>query len=226
MYFPKSQIKTNLYTNGDEYILSTTLENYKGFYFKTSTGKFFTEKNPSDSSIELLAFNSRYGNSLDPISPQSEFNNINPEKTLSPVTEQPAILSPKDFSKYAKYDSNSSLYSNTIKTKTRAIPQFSPTYPTEKEKEKGVFTRYFCKKNNEPKYIEISKSIHDRLINKNDNIAWDLYTGFSLPWRIKGNKDETYIKNQASVSKVENQLKDLNFSRYFKGRFLQYYLEE
>ena len=32
MYFPKSQIKLNLYTNGEEYILNTTQEVYKGYF--------------------------------------------------------------------------------------------------------------------------------------------------------------------------------------------------
>lgn len=225
MYYPKSQIKTGFITNGNEYILSTTLENYKGFYFKTSTGKVFTGKNPNKSSIRLLPFNSRYNTATDSNSPTLS-NKNNPEKTIAPVTKQAAILSPEDFDKYAKYDSNSSLYSNTVEVKTRTIPQFSPTYPTEKEKEKGVFTRYFCKKNNERRYIEISKSTYNKLINKNDNIAWDLYTGFSFLWSIKGDRDKTYIRNQASVFKIENQLKYLGFSKYFKGKFLQYYLEE
>jgi hypothetical protein len=43
-YYPKSQIKPNLYTNGEEYILSTTKEEYKGHYYKISTGKYILEK--------------------------------------------------------------------------------------------------------------------------------------------------------------------------------------
>ena len=39
MYYPKSQIKPNLYTNGEEFILSTTKETYKGPYYKISSGK-------------------------------------------------------------------------------------------------------------------------------------------------------------------------------------------
>jgi hypothetical protein len=225
MYYPKSQIKTGFITNGNEYILSTTLENYKGSYFKISTGKVFTGKNPNESSIELLPFNSRYNTTTNSNSPTLS-NKANPEKTIAPITKQAAILSPEDFKKYAKYDSNSSVYSNTVDVKTRVIPQFSPTYPTEQEKEKGIFTRYFCKKNNERKYIEISKASHNKLANKDDSIAWDLYTSFSFPWYIKGNRDETYIRNQSSVSKIESQLNYIGFSKYFKGKFLQYFLED
>ena len=48
MYFPLSQIKPNLYTNGGEYILSTTRKEYKGYYFETSNGKKLTGKTPQD----------------------------------------------------------------------------------------------------------------------------------------------------------------------------------
>ena len=39
-YYPKSQIKTNLYTNGGEYTtsqnqFSTVAESYIGYYYKT-----------------------------------------------------------------------------------------------------------------------------------------------------------------------------------------------
>jgi uncharacterized protein (DUF2147 family) len=44
MYYPKSQIKTNLYTNGGEYILSTSKIEYKGYYYKVSSGKLYSGK--------------------------------------------------------------------------------------------------------------------------------------------------------------------------------------
>ena len=53
MYFPKSQIKTSLYTNGGEYTLSTNNTEYKGYYYKISTGEKFTGKFPSNEAISL-----------------------------------------------------------------------------------------------------------------------------------------------------------------------------
>jgi hypothetical protein len=47
MYYPKSQIKTNLYTDGNKYILSTTKEGYTGFYYEISTGQKYTGENPN-----------------------------------------------------------------------------------------------------------------------------------------------------------------------------------
>ena len=57
-YYPKSQIKPNLYTNGGEYTLIDTGEIYKGYYFKTSTGQAFSGRNYSDPpNIELVPLN-------------------------------------------------------------------------------------------------------------------------------------------------------------------------
>ena len=40
MYYPKSQVKANLYTNGGEYVASDTNTPYKGYYYETSTGEY------------------------------------------------------------------------------------------------------------------------------------------------------------------------------------------
>ena len=41
-YYPKSQIKSNLFTNGKEYSLSSTKEEYTGYYYKISNGNKYT----------------------------------------------------------------------------------------------------------------------------------------------------------------------------------------
>lgn len=53
MYFPQSQIKTNLYSNGD-FVIKSTNKLYTGFYWKTSKGDLFTGKNPNDKPIQEL----------------------------------------------------------------------------------------------------------------------------------------------------------------------------
>ena len=54
MYFPQSQIKTDLYTNGGEFVLLSTNQNYQGPYWSTSSGKYYTKKNPQDIPYEEL----------------------------------------------------------------------------------------------------------------------------------------------------------------------------
>ena len=54
MYYPPSQIQTNLYTGGDEYIIASSGENYIGNYYSVSNGTFYTGKNPKDTpTVEL-----------------------------------------------------------------------------------------------------------------------------------------------------------------------------
>ena len=54
MYYPLSQITPNLYTNGNELVIASTLENYVGYYYETSTGEKYVGKIPQGNSSILL----------------------------------------------------------------------------------------------------------------------------------------------------------------------------
>ena len=61
------------------------------------------------------------------------------------------------------------------------------TKPTEKDYERGYYTRYFCKRNNaENVYYEIDKTTHNALKTKNKSYDYVLYTTDSLIWAIDG----------------------------------------
>jgi len=196
MYYPKSQIKTNLYTNGDEYVLSTTQEPYKGFYYEISNGNKYTGKTPQNSPNILLT-----------ISP-------NPETYLPPPSDE--VIVTQDELSQGKYK---------IIPSIRSIPQFNPTLPTDQDKQNGQFIRYFCTKNNEIKYFEIDKLTYDKLSNRSNQIAWDLYSPASLIWRIKGNKEQVFNSNKGAAISIERNLRWAGFPQYFRDKFLQYYLE-
>lgn len=53
MYYPKSKIKENQYTNGNEYKILSTSTSYKGYYYSTFDGKYFTGKTYSPDAQEL-----------------------------------------------------------------------------------------------------------------------------------------------------------------------------
>lgn len=55
MYYPEFLTQNNLYTNGGEYILTSTGENYTGYYWRTFDGKFFTGKNPQQTPNQSLS---------------------------------------------------------------------------------------------------------------------------------------------------------------------------
>ena len=57
MYYPKSQIQTNLFTKGEQLQLVSSKEEYIGYYWKTSKNEYFTGKNPDSGSplaLELI----------------------------------------------------------------------------------------------------------------------------------------------------------------------------
>ena len=67
MYYPKSQTKNNLYTNGGEFALSKDNSEYTGDYYETSDGRKFTGKNPNVvPSYELvdLSYNKNFAENL------------------------------------------------------------------------------------------------------------------------------------------------------------------
>jgi len=200
-YYPKSQIKTNLYTNGGEYTLlsnlnSSTLSDYTGYYFKTSTGQTFTGKSPSDVPNRPLYL-------IEPLSfDEEESFNSN-------------IINPS---------SNLIVYVNGDNVpQTRKIPQFALTLPTAEDKKRGYFTRYFCKKNNEFLYFETSQMFYDRINSQDSTVAYDLYSVASLNWYILGDPSQNANQNISQVNQVTNTKGWLGFSQYFQGDFTKYF---
>jgi hypothetical protein len=206
-YYPKSQIKTNLYTNGGEYLLSSTKEEYKGYYYETSNRTKYTGKTPQDGPNILL-------NPIVVI--LSTPNKIISSEGESPfpqfILSSPIVNATEDI-----------LISPVLSS--REIPKPNPTTPTQQDQNLGVFQRYFCKKNNELKYLEIDKPTHDKLQSQQQDIAWDLYTPISTLWYIKGNKEQTFKANKGLISLIEKDQKWYGFTQWFKDKFLKYYLE-
>ena len=192
MYFPSSQLQTNLHTNGGEYILSTTGKDYKGYFYKVNNGKSYTGKNPTEGFNILLIFPQTSTNT----------NDVQIETILT-------IQDPE--------------YKNT--PKERSIPAPSPPHLTPTDIQQGVFTRYFSKKNNELRYMEINKDTFQSIMSKNSQIAWDLYSASSLTWHIKGDREKVYTVNESLVSHLETTNKWWGFSQYFKNNFSKYYIE-
>jgi hypothetical protein len=201
MYFPKSQIKSNLYTTGGEYILSTTKENYKGYYYETSGRTKYTGKTPQDPpASELILADTN------PINPVAQNSNI------------PVILNQNNF--------ENTTYFNLKNINTFEIsltPVYFPTQPTQQDYQIGEFRRYFCKKTNEIQYIEISKDQFDLLVAKDPQILWQLYFPFFIPWDITGTKEQVARVNKNIVDLTIKNLKLPRFNDYIKNDYTKYY---
>ncbi len=77
MYYPKSQVKTNLYTNGGDFTTRNPITPYKGYYYETANGKYFSGKTPNESpTFELVKINPNESPTNLPASLQVENQNL------------------------------------------------------------------------------------------------------------------------------------------------------
>ena len=192
-YYPKSQIPTNLYTNGGEYIIFSTGEPYIGFYYKLSTGQTFSGKTPEDAFVVPIIKSSP---TPTPLKSNIQISNIVPSEytDIRSLTKESYLL-----------------------------PVYNPTLPTESDYKLGKFTRYFCKKSNELIYIEIDKDIYTNLIKQNSEYLWQLYIPFEIPWRLTGNNQQVYDTNKNVTELISQRLQLFRFGDYLKHDYLKYY---
>jgi hypothetical protein len=201
MYYPLSQITSNLYTNGGEYVYKSNQENYTGYYWKTSSGKIYTGKTPQDiPTSELISANS---------------NPLNPVLQNSSI---PVIINQNDF------ENTNYINVKSIDTSQIALtPIYFPTQPTQQDYQIGEFRRYFCKKTNEIQYVEISKDQFDLLVAKDPQILWQLYFPFFIPWDITGTKEQVARVNKNIVDLTMKNLRLPRFNDYIKNDYTKYY---
>lgn len=202
-YYPKSQVSTNLYTNGGEYFLITTNQEYIGYYYKLSTSKKYTGRNPnSGEGIELIS------------SPISTLN-LNKEFKENTIGTTKNLFDVKVNSKH--YNNNvTNIYPKSDEFQERTFPSPYTYKITPTDIKIGEYRRYFAKKNNELIYIEISKKTYDKYEANDSEVASDLYEVLFFPWSIGYLSSST---NKNIVSIVERNNKWYGFTSYFQGKF-------
>jgi len=203
MYFPKSQITTNLYTNGKEYVYVGTDKEYIGYYFQTSNGKSYTGKNPNDPPVEEIT------------TPIQTSNEDAEEGAIGNYSQTVALYLIPDVYAIA---SNIGLNATPPKPPTQTI-----SLPTEDNYKLGEYQRYFASKDNEVRYIEITQEEYTKFVNREPNVDYFLYTAFKLPWLISGNRSEVVNVNKKTVERVISNLTLSGFKSYFKNRYDQYF---
>ena len=204
MYYPKSQVKTNLYTNGGDFILLNNSTSYKGYYYETSNGRYFSGRTPNES-------------------PSFEIVKINPN-------ESPTNLSTNLQVENFPID-NLYIIENGYATSTRlsfnqtppSPPKQSYPIPTENNYKLGEFQRYFLKKVNETKFLEISLEDYRKYISRDRDVMFELYTPIQINWILTGEKEQVYQVNQSIVARAEREQNLPGFTQYFRGKFTQFY---
>lgn len=205
MYYPLSQIKTNLYTGGNEYVLKSNPRTpYIGYYYKTSIGQSFTGKTPQDGGNFILIPLQGEGDKMGKLSNNSNY--VIPPSIIEPVFTIPTP--------------------NSTLPEERFLPSYNAPKPTEEDYKIGEFQRYFCKKTNELIYLEIDKDTFQQLKDEDPQIAFDLYNPISTPWSLTGTPQSIYDTNKKIIALIERKQKWYGFTSYFQDRFSEYYLEE
>jgi hypothetical protein len=206
MYYPLSQIKTNLYTNGGELSIKSNNQNYTGFYWKTSDGKYFSGKTPDDKNIQELKLTStttseNYSNLTSEAFEPKPQPHLNPNSSIS--------------EEYIKL--------NNKLVNSKVIPTSFNPQPTEQDYLFGEFTRYFCKKTNELIYTEINKETFNKLTNKDSEYLWQLYTPFKYQWIISGDAEESYNTNKNMTNYMITKFKLPSLNKFLKEDYLKFW---
>lgn len=192
-YYPKSQVKTDLYTQGGQLQLKSTKKEYKGYYWKTSKGEYFTKKNPNVGGSEVLE--------------------IIPKVSLPSSSAVTYVKGNDVYNTLKKVDI----------TKSLLLPSYMKPSPTEEDYDLGNFTRYFAKKNNENIYIEISKDTYDKFSKKNAKYAYTSYSVFQLIWTLTGTSSKVLATNQNIIKLTEQNNKITGLGAYLKFNYLEFY---
>ena len=206
MYYPLSQITPNLYSNNDlAYKLSGVL--YTGYYFKISTGKYYTGRNTSDRPNEELIFVEKKPDSgtFDLVT------NTNPSLNISPESIQ-TTLSVTNYLNLPGTNNSASL-----------VPIYLPNTPTQQDYQNEEFQRYFCKKTNEIQYIEINLDQFTKLKAQDPQILYQLYQPFTITWILTGNKDQVAKTNKNIVELASFRQKLPRFGDYIRFDYTKYY---
>ncbi len=218
MYYPKSQIIENLYTNGGELKPFNEETQYTGHYYKTSTGEFYSGKNPNANKNIPLEPLFPLGNDIT----NPSFNVNNQEKSKVKFT---SLESEPLGNNYYVIDNSyyraKSLPQNRGKAPRPPI-QSIPKHTQEDYKEKK-FTRYFVKKATQAQFIEINKEEYELFKNQDSTVQSNLYFPIKIEWVLIGNRTEVFNQNKSTIRLYESTNKLYGFTLSFKNQYLNYY---
>ena len=236
MYYPKSQIQTNIYTDGTELTYADGPQKgtaYRGYYYKLSNGEMWTGKTPEEPPNDRLE--------LPPVTLDEKFSGetltvdlwYNSQERIDDGWDGPV---PGDNNIYnggnefqqtdvmSDYLSIREGYDPTLTTPNYPqLPQVSVTKPTEDDYKKGNFKRYFCVKTNENIYKEISKETYDKILNRDPSIIWSYWEPFIMDWVLIGKIGEVYSTNRNLTELYQIRNNRVGFDRYLKFVYSNYF---
>ena len=202
-YYPKSQIITNLYTNGEE-LADDNQVTYTGFYYKTSDNRYFTGKNPNDTpNIELFLI------------PTDE-PDADPELGL----EGASSIEQSEYIYPAGYRLSTTL---NVSNPAPSQPVSITSLPSEEDYERTEYQRYFLSNAKQISFIEIDENQYQLYLKRDPSVLFRSFIPFNIPWVITGNRNDVYNINKKTTERVVKNFKLRGFEQYFKNQFDQYF---
>ena len=216
-YFPKSQLKENQFTPGAEWYYVKNNSSYTGFYYVLSNGKAYTGKNPNDPPNEEITkkteiFSSQTKNGI----VNDITNGVTYADNWDGTTYGDQIQNARDVKIYG-------ILTDTDYNLVRSKPQYSPTFPSPEDYEKGMFVRYFVCKINQLEYLEIDKGTYDNIFTQNKIWMWENYVPFTLNWYINGDIDRVFNNNKGSIFIKEREINKKGLEDYLGKQYLEYF---
>jgi len=199
MYYPKSQIQTGFYSNG-ELVELISNRPYTGPYFNTSDGRSYTGKTLNDGpNLELI-----------PI----------PSRTLKRPPTQDFDEGGEWENEDPRFYPSNALYS-IKKGVTRGSKLYSPNpyspILTPNNIANGEFQRYIIRKSNENLYTEVN--VDNFIASSRER----LYQRILLPWIISGEKEQVRTMNFKQVKLVESRSKVEGLGEFLNHDYLRFY---
>ena len=211
-YYPKSQIKSELYTNGGEFVLKNGGAEYRGLYYEVAGGRYFTGANAdSTPTQELVLISGILDVYEDGIIPKKGTNSNNAIEIGGPTQWT-----------FNYIDVNNITDGDNL-TVVAQPPQAYYPQPTEEDYIVGEFERYFVKRINSNIYTEISPDDYNLYVFQSNLVQYQLYIPFTIPWDIKGILNDVRTTNENSVKLKEEELQIQGFQSYFKNNYTQYF---
>ena len=212
-YIPKNRITTDLYTSGGEFVIRSTHEPYTGFYHRYYDGQIFTGKNPNDAFTQALTVITTDTTAEDSNEVQTAYFGQDPDPIINIETWNPGDVRAYNFARFK--DPN-------FRKVQQGIPEYVYT-PTSDDYTLGEITRYFAKKSNELRYIEINSDTYNSLTTQDPDYAWQFYLAIKLPWQISGNKEEVGKVNRNMVLLTEQRNKIRGLQEFLRFDYLKFY---
>lgn len=203
-YIPKNQIKSNLFTSGNELVTVPDYIVYVGYYWKKSTGQKYTGRTPSDGPNQRLI----------PITadvPDEQLEDtplVFPQRVSGPTT--------------TVYDTITQNRYKPIRRPTAAVTQ-----PTEQDYINGFFYRYFTKKRNQNTLYEISKKDYQLLNSDATRINKTLYRAIRVKWTISNKKrEDIFLINKNITRNLEYSRNFYGLTTFFNNDWDQYFSDK